>query len=68
MTDIIDTALPILFTAISAWMAANVIGMAWVAKQFRDDMRREDLEHHAGLEQPVRARKTPVNHGGRSSR
>lgn len=42
MTDIIDTALPILFTAISAWMAANVIGMAWVAKQFRDDMRRED--------------------------
>jgi len=60
--------LPAIITIASAWIVFEIVGLAWLAREFRRDMRREDLEHQAGLEQPVRARKTPVNHGGRSSR
>ncbi len=44
---IIDKALPIFLTIIAAWMAFELIGLVWLAKTFRDDMRREDEEQAA---------------------
>ena len=45
MTDIIDTALPIIVTAIAGWMLLNLIAITWITREIRNEMRRED-EHN----------------------
>ena len=50
MDDLIDIAMPTFITAVSAWIVFEMIGLAWLTKQFRDDMRREDEEQQASRE------------------
>ena len=44
LNDLVDKAPPIVLTIIAAWMTFEVIGLVWLAREFRRDMRREDEE------------------------
>lgn len=49
--ELLDLLLPIFLTAVSAWILYEILGLAFMSKRFRAELRREEIEQTSAAEE-----------------